>query len=277
MGSFEDAKRKAGIHKAQQWLRARSKTEKVGLATLSAVLALVLLYVAIEDHDTLFVMAEAVHFVGIGFLAYKLVREQNCAGLSLKTQHLTAIFLTIRLYCSFMMEYDIHTLLDLLTLLATVWVIYTMHFKLHGSYNQQMDTLHVHYILVPCAMCAVVAHPSTSHFYLNRVLWALCVYVEAVSVLPQLRMMQKAKVVERFTANYVFALGVARFLSCAHWILQVFDGESYLATAIGSGLWPVMVLFSEVVQTFILADFCYYYMISSLEGGSVVRLPAGLV
>ena len=47
--------------------------------------------------------------------------------------------------------------------------------------------------------------------------------------------------------------------------------------AVGSGLWPVMVLFSEVVQTFILADFCYYYMISSLEGGSVVRLPAGLV
>jgi hypothetical protein len=31
--------------------------------------------------------------------------------------------------------------------------------------------------------------------------------VEAVSVLPQLRMMQKTKVVERFTANYVFALG----------------------------------------------------------------------
>ena len=32
----------------------------------------------------------------------------------------------------------------------------------------------------------------------------MCVYIEAV-VLPQLRMMQKAKVVERFTANYVFA------------------------------------------------------------------------
>ena len=27
-----------------------------------------------------------------------------------------------------------------------------------------------------------------------QILWALCVYVEAVSVLPQLRMMQKAKV-----------------------------------------------------------------------------------
>ena len=30
-----------------------------------------------------------------------------------------------------------------------------------------------------------------------------------------------SQVVEPFTAHYVFALGVVRFLSCAHWILQV--------------------------------------------------------
>ena len=53
-----------------------------------------------------------------------------------------------------------------------------------------------------------------------QVMWAFCVYLEAVSVLPQLRMMQKAKVVEKFTAHYVFALGLSRFISCAHWILQ---------------------------------------------------------
>ena len=68
-------------------------------------------------------------------------------------------------------------------------------------------------------------------------------------MLPQLRLMQNTKVrtrkwlpmlsrkwlssffnyifvsiwqiVEPFTAHYVFALGVARFLSCAHWVLQV--------------------------------------------------------
>jgi hypothetical protein len=25
-------------------------------------------------------------------------------------------------------------------------------------------------------------------------------------------------------------------LSCAHWVLQIFDGQSYLATAIGWGI-----------------------------------------
>jgi hypothetical protein len=88
-----------------------------------------------------------------------------------------------------------------------------------------------------------------------QILWAVCVYMEAVSVLPQLRMMQNSKVVERFTAHYVFCLGLSRFFSCAHWILQLLEGNKYLLHALGSGLWPVLVLLSEVVQTFILADF----------------------
>ena len=46
----------------------------------------------------------------------------------------------------------------------------------------------------------------------------------------------------------------------------MFDANSYLATAVGSGLWPIMVLLSEVVQTLILADFCYYYVLSCAQG-----------
>ena len=56
------------------------------------------------------------HFIGIAILAYKLLREKSCLGLSMQTQELTAIFLGIRLYCSFMMEYDWHTILDFLTI-----------------------------------------------------------------------------------------------------------------------------------------------------------------
>ncbi len=37
--------------------------------------------------------------------------------------------------------------------------------------------------------------------------------------------------------------------------LQLLEGNKYLLQALGSGIWPVMVLVSEIVQTFILADF----------------------
>ncbi|KAJ1415956.1 ER lumen protein retaining receptor [Sesbania bispinosa] len=134
-----------------------------------------------------------------------------------------------------------------------------------------------HVPAIPCAVLALFIHPSTSHHLLNRIFWAFCVYLEAVSVLPQLRVMQNTKIVEPFTAHYVFALGVARFLSCAHWVLQVLDTRGHLLVALGYGLWPSMVLISEIVQTFILADFCYYYVKSVVGGQLVLRLPSGVV
>ena len=212
------------------------------------------MWLVIEDHDNLFVMAEVVHFLGIGLLAYKLTKKKNAggalqharilvgppmhehsyesritaapcasmagsiynwmvrAGLSLRTQELTALFLAIRLYCrciialagslpllllhglsllstslhaetargcltlpsapqmamhmypifavavtgvlkpplvcrSFMMEYDVHTVLDLLTLAATAWVIYTLRVTLKDSYQNEQDTIQTYYVV----------------------------------------------------------------------------------------------------------------------------------
>ena len=42
--------------------------------------------------------------------------------------------------------------------------------------------------------------------------------------------------------------------------MKVLDTRGQLLTALGYGLWPPMVLLSEIIQTFILADFCYYYV-----------------
>jgi hypothetical protein len=69
------------------------------------------------------------------------------AGLSLKSQELTAIFLAVRLYCSFVMEYDIHTLLDSATFITTAWVIYTMRFKLKSTLMEDLDNLPLHYVV----------------------------------------------------------------------------------------------------------------------------------
>ncbi|GAU49689.1 hypothetical protein TSUD_91890 [Trifolium subterraneum] len=73
--------------------------------------------------------------------------------------------------------------------------------------------------------------------------------------------------------NIFFALGVAIFLSCAHSVLQVSDSRGHLLVALGYGLCPSMVLISEIVQPFILADFCYYCVKSVFGGQLVLRIP----
>lgn len=265
------------MHVVSSWVSRQPPKVKAFLAVVSGITALVALRFVVHNHDNLFVAAEATHAVGISVLIYKLFKERNCAGLSLKSQELTAIFLAVRVYCSFVMEYDIHTVLDCATLVTTLWVIYMIRFKLKATHDEDLDNFPIYYVVIPCAVLALFIHPSTSHNIVNRILWAFCVYLEAVAVLPQLRVMQNTKIVEPFTAHYVFALGIARFFSCAHWVLQVLDSRGYLLIALGHGLWPSMVLLSEIVQTFILADFCYYYVQSVVGGQLVLRLPSGVV
>ena len=255
-----------------RWFKARSDTERTVVVGIAALMALVLFYFIIEDHDTLFVMSEVIHFIGIAVLGYKLLKQKNSAGLSLGSQELTLVFLAMRMFCSFVMECDVHTLLDLMSLAATGGVVYALRGPLKATYQKEFDTMHNLMVIVPCLVLAVFVHPSTRHNFVLRMMWAFCVYLEAVSVLPQLRMMQKSGHVEKFTAHYVFALGLSRFVAASHWILQLLEGNSMLYRSLTS-LWPAMVLISEIVQTGILADFCWIYVKSYRSGSGAIVLP----
>ncbi|GAB4841419.1 hypothetical protein Ancab_022141 [Ancistrocladus abbreviatus] len=257
------------------WVRKQSMKVKVVLGVVVAVCLLVALNFTVTDRTHFFVASEAIHAAGIMVLIYKLTRHKNCSGLSLKTQELTAIFLAVRLGCSFLIEGDIHTVLDFATLVSTLWVLYMIRFKLKSTYIKELDNMPLYYVLLPSAIIAVMVHPYSHYSRISRVLWAFCSYVESVSVLPQLHLMQNAKMVEPFTAHYVFALGVARFLGCAQWILQIYEtGGTYLLLVGRGYLWLPMMFLSEMVQTFILADFCYYYVKSVMAGQLVMTLSS---
>ena len=60
--------------------------------------------------------------------------------------------------------------------------------------------------MVPCAILAVLIYPYTSHATIYRILWAFCVYLEAISVLPQLRMIQNAKVLSNLIRLLLYAV-----------------------------------------------------------------------
>jgi ER lumen protein retaining receptor len=47
---------------------------------------LFILWRTIQDHDTLFVLAEAAHFIGIGILGYKVTNKKSVAGEALSSQ-----------------------------------------------------------------------------------------------------------------------------------------------------------------------------------------------
>ncbi|KAL8102030.1 hypothetical protein AgCh_033802 [Apium graveolens] len=81
------------------------------------------------------------------------------------------------------------------------------------------------------------------------------------------------------TQTLLNSVGVSRNRStpgavAINWILKVYDTAGTYLYLLGSGyFWLPMVLLSEIVQTFILADFCYYYVKSVVNGQLLVSLP----
>ncbi|KAL0554459.1 hypothetical protein IC582_008380 [Cucumis melo] len=255
-----------------EWLKRRSFAARIGILVAVAMFALVILKHTVHNHNYFFMAGESIHAVGLLVLAYKLTTHKTCSGLSSKSQELTALFLVVRLVCGTIMEVDIYTLLDLITFLSTAWVIYMIRFKLKNTYSKSLDNFHLYYVVVPSMVLSFFIFPYTHHNYVVRVLWAFGVYLESFSVLPQLRLMQNAKMIEPFTAHYVFALGISRFLAFAHWIIQVYETRGEYLLLVGNGyFWFMAAFIAEMIQSFILTDFCYYYIKSIVQGK--LRMP----
>nr|AFK40081.1 unknown [Lotus japonicus] len=256
------------------WLRKRSKRVKIILGALLFIFALLALKFTVEDTVHLYLVSRIIHLAGIIVLIHKLFYRKTCSGLSLKTQEITALYLASRIGLSYLMVGNIHTVLDFITLVSTLLVIWAIRFRFRSSYVKELDSLKRSLVVVPCAILAVLIHPYTPHPRLSRISWAFSGYLEAVSVLPQLHFLQNAKIVETLTGYYVFALGVSRFLQMAHWIIQSYENPGLYFFMIENGnFWFAAAFIAEMVQSFILADFCYYYMKSFIQGQLLRKMP----
>ncbi|XP_074273016.1 uncharacterized protein LOC141596686 isoform X2 [Silene latifolia] len=93
-------------------------------------------------------------------------------------------------------------------------MIYMMRVKLKSSYLKDLDNMPLYYVLLPCAFAAALAHPRGGYSIFIRFLWLFSMSVEAISVLPQLRLIQNAKVFHCFGQYFclhfeAFQLGMA--------------------------------------------------------------------
>jgi len=93
--------------------------------------------------------------------------------------------------------------------------------------------------------------------YLQEFLWQFSINLEAVAILPQLSLLKKYRIVENLTGNYVFLLGIYRFLYIINWIYRSYTEPGY------RHLYTVYV--SGVVQVLLYIEFFYYWVISKVR------------
>ncbi|KAM3284880.1 ER lumen protein-retaining receptor A isoform X1 [Capsicum chacoense] len=204
------------------------------------------------------------HLISVLVLLLKIYATKSCSGISLKTQELYAIVFLAR-YLDFFTDFislynSVMKVVFIGSSLAIVWCM-RYHRVVRRSYDRELDTFRYWILVAACAILALVLHEK---FTVQEVFWAFSIYLEAVSILPQLVLLQRSGNVDNLTGQYVFFLGAYRAFYILNWIYRYLTEQHFTR-------WISCV--SGLVQTALYADFFYYYFIS-WKNNAKLQLPA---
>eukprot|EP01098_Paradermamoeba_levis_P016361 TRINITY_DN87_c0_g1_i1.p1 TRINITY_DN87_c0_g1~~TRINITY_DN87_c0_g1_i1.p1 ORF type:complete len:215 (+),score=51.80 TRINITY_DN87_c0_g1_i1:183-827(+) len=195
------------------------------------------------------IAGDLLHLLSILLLLAKIKSQKSCAGVSLKSQELYALIFATRyldIFWNFLSYYN--TLMKIIFLVSSFYIIFLMRTKFKHSYDKEHDTFRVLFLVVPAFILALLVHQELTP---AEVLWTFSIYLEAVAILPQIFLLQRTGEVDNITSHYIFALGGYRFFYLLNWIYRYFTEEDYVQ-------WIVWV--SGGVQTVLYCDFFYYFI-----------------
>merc|ERR1719163_1623561 len=115
-----------------------------------------------------------------------------------------------------------------------------------------------------CVALAVVVHPDLNDWATFDIAWTISLYLDTVSMIPQLFMSSKMGKVPSYTAHYIAATLASRAFSAWFW----YYGAENIARHYEGGFCfgAAAIIVAHLLQFLLLADFGYYYLRAGCAG-----------
>jgi len=201
------------------------------------------------------------HLLSMMLLVFKLHKSKSCIGVSCRMQEMYAMVFCFRymdLLWSYISLYN--TVMKLIFITTTLYLVYLMRAKVPicNTYERTTDSFKYEvYLLGPCFLLGLI---FTDEYTISDILWSTSIWLESVTIVPQLVLLQNNREVENLTSDFVGCMGLYRAFYILNWIYRYFS-EDYVN-------WVGWI--GGLVQTGLYCDFLYYFAKSKWYGGKLV-------
>jgi len=142
--------------------------------------------------------------------------------------------------------------------------------QIASTYDRDQDGFpHRKFLVAPSLLLALVLAITGGQSYmvaavvggiysLQELLWEFSIILEAVAIVPQLSLLRKYRIVDNLTGNYVFFMGVYRFLYIINWVFRAHYEPGYRH--------HYVVYACGCLQVALYMDFFYYWFTSKIQG-----------
>jgi hypothetical protein len=274
---------------AQQQQKGTAVEPQTLVAFVLCMLGCVAVYqfVAEQAFSSVLTMSTFAQCLSFTLIGLQIHSSKSVAGISGRTMVLQAIMICLRLSSTLFLDGylpldktgdHVYQIADICTLLMVLKIVHCVYGTHRHTYNVAEDSMDVKNMVIGCVLLAVAVHPSLNDWPTFDIAWAASLYIDTISILPQLWMSSKLGSVPAYTAHYLAATLVSRFFSAWFW----YYGAENIARLSGQGWFcasAAMIVLAHVVQFLMLADFGVYYFKAGVSGvlssGQAVDLSSG--
>lgn len=187
-------------------------------------------------------------------LLRKIKSTKSVSGISLQTQFIYLIVYLYRYLDLISVGLPINRFLSfynfvmkLIFIGYQLYIIYNITFVYSNTYEKSYDNFNLPFLFIVAHVVSIFIKGETHGFIAccEEYLYTTSLILEAVAILPQLVMNQESGDCEKYTAYYVFCLGLYRVNYFVHFFIKYMSGR---------GLDSIIVL-TSVIQTVLYVEF----------------------
>jgi len=254
--------------KAKMMMRNLTGTQgfKVWGSFIAAVVTIFWVFSS-GDFSFLLTLSSLVSMFSFLMVAMSIESGKSCAGVSLKMMECYLCVFFFRLtaivpfegYLPFDKSGDwLYQLCEAVSLCLAGSIVYCCRVQYPSTYAESSDTLNNLYLIGPTAAIALVLHPHLNNFLPSDIAWAFALYLESVTVLPQLFMFMKEAKAEPYTSHFLAAQAASRLMSFIFWassFSELSNPDHVIKQYVGN--WVVGI---QLLQLIVMGDFIYHYV-----------------
>jgi len=231
------------------------------------------------DFSFLLTLSSMVSMFSFLMVAMKIETGQSVRGVSLKMMECYTAVLLGRLcaivpfegYLPFDKSGDwFYQVCEAAAFCLSGSIVYCCRVRFAKTYDPTSDTLNHLWLILPALVISLIFHPNLNNFLPSDIAWAFALYLESVTVLPQLFMFMKEGQAEPFTSHFLASQALSKLISFIFWassFSELSNPNHYIKSFVGH--WVVAM---QLVQLVVMGDFIYHYIRCIRKGIPVSQL-----
>lgn len=255
----------------------KNKKDFIFYIALLFIILLIFIFISSKTYSFLLALSTTILFANFMMIIIKITATESISGISFNTLICYSLVLFTRLTATFTKQNYLpadssgdwyYQLTELMSFFSIIIIIILYKFRFYETADRTNDTVYWYYLVIPVVFFTFLFKTNLIGSYILDFNWAFSMYLESISIFPQIFLFFKRKgQIESHTTHFIALCGLSRIFSLLFWLdtyKELNEGRIFFSKFSG-----YTIIGAQFLQILLMADYYYLYFRSFIKKESM--------